>query len=127
MLVATLGIAQTRKVSDGEVKKVHRSAMLIDGHNDVTSATVDGLDLGPRRSEGHTDIVRMKEGGMTAQFFAAYVSVGSIERKDAAHRALQMIDTIRHDIVDEAPAGSHARVEGGGYTQGPQVRPDGGA
>jgi membrane dipeptidase len=96
-------MGQTRKVSDAEVRKVHKSALLIDGHNDVTSATVDGLDLGPRRNEGHTDIARMKEGGMTAQFFAAYVGVDSIERKEAAHRALQMIDTIRHDIVARHP------------------------
>jgi len=103
VLAATLGIAQTRKVSDAEVKRVHKSTLLIDGHNDVTSATVDGLDLGPRRNEGHTDIPRMKEGGMTGQFFAAYVAVGSIERKEAAHRALQMIDTIRYDIVEKHP------------------------
>lgn len=90
-------------ISDATVQKVHRSAVLIDGHNDVTSATVEGLDLGLRRNEGHTDAPRMKEGGMAAQFFAAYVGTGYIERKAAAHRALQMIDTIRHDIVERHP------------------------
>jgi microsomal dipeptidase-like Zn-dependent dipeptidase len=62
---------------------------LIDGHNDVTSATVRGLDLAQRRANGHTDIPRMKEGGMSAQFFAAYVAANHIDSGSAAHRALQ--------------------------------------
>ncbi len=95
-----LHAAGPRKVTDADVRKVHRSASLIDGHNDVTSATVEGLDLGARRNVGHTDIPRMKEGGMAAQFFAAYVGAGHIDTKTAAHRALQMIDTIRYDIVE---------------------------
>lgn len=95
--------AQTREVSRAEANKVHRKAILIDGHNDVTSETVRGLDLAQRRTEGHTDIPRMREGGMGAQFFAAYVSAEHIDRGSAAHRALQMIDTIRHDIVGQHP------------------------
>jgi len=95
--------AQARRVSDAEVRKVHRSAILIDGHNDVTSETVRGLDLAQRRTEGHTDIPRMREGGMSAQFFAAYVAAGHIDSKSAAHRALQMIDTIRYDIAGKHP------------------------
>jgi membrane dipeptidase len=104
LICAAAPAAEPRKVSDAEVRKVHRSAMLIDGHNDVTSATVEGLDLGLRRAEGHTDIPRMKEGGMAAQFFAAYVGTSYIDKNGAAHRALQMIDTIRHDIVERHPA-----------------------
>lgn len=96
--------AEPRKVTDAEVRKVHRSAILIDGHNDVTSATVEGADLGIRRNEGHSDIPRMKEGGMAAQFFASYVATSYIDKNGAAHRALQMIDTIRHDIVERHPA-----------------------
>lgn len=95
--------AQSRKVTDAQVRKVHRGAILIDGHNDVTSATLRGLDLAHRRTEGHTDIPRMKEGGMSAQFFAAYVSTDYIGRNASAHRALQMIDTIRHDIAGNHP------------------------
>jgi membrane dipeptidase len=99
--------AQSRTVSDAEVARVHRSAILIDGHNDVTSETVRGLDLSNRRTEGHTDIPRMREGGMSAQFFAAYVAADHIDSKSAAHRALQMIDTIRHDIVGKHPIDFH--------------------
>ncbi len=100
---SVLFAAESRSVSEAKVRKVHRSAILIDGHNDVTSETVRGLDLAQRRANGHTDIPRMKEGGMSAQFFAAYVAANHIESRSAAHRALQMIDTIRHDIVAKHP------------------------
>ena len=96
--------AQTRKTwTDAEVMKVHRSAILIDTHNDVTSKTVEGFELGKQSADGHTDIPRMKQGGMTAEFFAAYVATGNMESNHSAHRALQMIDTIRHDIAEKYP------------------------
>lgn len=92
-----------RKVTDEEVMRVHRSALLIDTHNDVTSKTVTGFDIGPLATSGHTDVVRMKQGGMGAQFFAVYVSAGYVNSNHAANRTLQMIDTVRHDIVDGHP------------------------
>lgn len=78
---------------------VHNSAILIDTHNDVTSKTLEGFDIGKRSGEGHTDLPRMQAGGMGAQFFAAYVAASYAAENRAAHRALQMIDTIRTDIA----------------------------
>jgi membrane dipeptidase len=101
--IASQAFAQTRKVSDEELRKVHDSALLIDTHNDVTGETVKGLDIGPRRDKGHTDIPRLKEGGVGAVFFAAYVSTTFIQGNRSAHRALEMIDTIRHGIVERYP------------------------
>ncbi len=92
-----------RTVTDDEVRKVHQSALLIDTHNDVTSATVDGLDIGPLRKDGHTDLVRLKQGGVGATFFAVYVASSYTEGSHSANRTLQMIDTVRHDIVDRYP------------------------
>ncbi len=94
---------QKRAVTDDEVARVHQSAILIDTHNDITSATVAGLDLG-KPNDRMTDIPRMKKGGMGAQFFAAYVAASYVEGNRAGNRALQMIDTIRHDIVEAHPA-----------------------
>ncbi|MBE0659916.1 MAG: dipeptidase [Bryobacteraceae bacterium] len=96
--------AQTKRTwTDAEVMKIHNSALLIDGHNDVPSDTVDGLDLGPRRASGHTDIPRMKQGGVAAQFFVAYVAPTHINKGTSAHRALQMIDSIRTSIIARHP------------------------
>ena len=104
VLAATASLfAQTRTISDAEVMRVHRSALLIDTHNDVPSRTVDGFDIGPRASDGHTDIVRLKEGGVGAQFFAAYVDSEYVKGNRSAYRTLAMIDTIRHDIIGKYP------------------------
>jgi membrane dipeptidase len=102
LLVAVL-CAQTRTVTDAEVMRVHRAAMLIDTHNDVPTFTVDGEDIGARAGKGHTDIARLKEGGVAAQFFAVYVAAKFVEGNHSANRTLQMIDTVRHDIIDKYP------------------------
>lgn len=88
--------------------RVHRSALLIDTHNDVPSRTVEGFDIGSRASvgqiaAGHTDIARLKEGGVGAQFFAVYVAASYVNGNRSANRTLQMIDTVRHDIIDKYP------------------------
>jgi membrane dipeptidase len=95
---------QKRTVTDAEVMRVHQSAILIDTHNDITSATVAGLDIGKPNTGHMTDVERMKKGGMGAQFFAAFVAASYVEGNRSANRTLQMIDTIRHDIVEQHPA-----------------------
>jgi membrane dipeptidase len=94
---------QTRKVSDEEVMRVHRTAILIDTHNDITSRTVTGWDIGKPDSSTHTDLPRMRQGGMTAEFFAVYVGANYVRDNRSANRALEMIDTVRHDIIARYP------------------------
>src|SRR4026207_357688 len=91
--------AARRKVTEAEVQSVHRSALLIDTHNDVTSFTVEGFDIGSTGSKHHTDLARLKAGGGGAVVFAAYVGPEYAANRTSAIRALQMIDTIRTDIV----------------------------
>ncbi len=94
---------QPRTISDAEVMRVHRSTLLIDTHNDVTSRTVEGFDIGSHTGTGHTDIARLKEGGVGAQFFAVYVAASYVNGNRSANRTLQMIDTVRHDIIERYP------------------------
>jgi membrane dipeptidase len=94
---------QKRTVTDAEVARVHQSAILIDTHNDVTGRTVEGFDLGEPSTTTHTDIPRMKKGGMGAEFFAVFVAASYVEGNHAANRTLQMIDTVKHDIVEKHP------------------------
>lgn len=77
--------------------KLHREAIVIDTHNDITSPMADeGYDLGPRDKSGktQTDIPRMKEGGLDAEFFAIYVAADYAKKGGAARRALEMIDGV---------------------------------
>ncbi|MGH9722137.1 MAG: dipeptidase [Bryobacteraceae bacterium] len=99
LLAGAAASRSKRTVTDAEVMKVHKSAILIDTHNDVTSETVRGLDFGRRRDQGHTDLPRLKEGGVGATFFAVYVPGAYVQGNRAANRALQMIDTVRYDIA----------------------------
>lgn len=103
-LICTVGglVAQPT-VTDEQVRRVHRQALLIDSHNDVTSDTVKGLDIGRPRQAGHTDTGRLRQGGVGAVFFAAYVAASYARENRSAHRALEMIDTIRHDIIGAHP------------------------
>lgn len=93
--------------------KIHQSSIVIDTHNDVTSAILDdGFDLGQSgivngRIKTHTDIARLKAGGMGAQFFAVYVGKDFVNKKPeegggAARRALDMIDVV-YDQVKKHP------------------------
>jgi membrane dipeptidase len=103
LLTAQAPGRQKRTVTDEEVARVHKSAILIDTHNDVTSATVAGMDIGKSNPDHMTDITRMKQGGMGAQFFAVYVASSYEEGNHSANRTLQMIDTVRHDIIAKYP------------------------
>ncbi|MGE0131005.1 MAG: dipeptidase [Blastocatellales bacterium] len=77
--------------------KLHREAIVIDTHNDITSAITDqGFDMGARDTSGRTqtDIPRMKEGGLDADFFAIYVSASYARNGGSARRAMDMIDGV---------------------------------
>ena len=76
--------------------KIHRSAIVVDTHNDITSMMIDdGYDLGmPSIGKYHTDLARMKEGGLTAEFFSVYVDKKFAKEGGSARRALDQIDLV---------------------------------
>ncbi len=103
LLVAT-AFAQGQKPDPADVARIQRSAILIDTHNDVTSRTVNGFDIGSTGKGGHTDIARLGAGGVGAVFFSVYVGADFAKKGQSAHRALEMIDTTLHDIEARYPA-----------------------
>jgi membrane dipeptidase len=85
------------KLTD-EALKIHRDALLIDGHNDLPWQFRKHDDFGFRTFDIarpqpllHTDIDRLKKGGVGAQFWAAYVEADS---KHAVKETLEQIDVI---------------------------------
>lgn len=54
--------------------KIHRRAILVDTHNDIPSTAIDGGFLfdQPLKPRTHSDLQRMAEGGVDAQFFSIW-------------------------------------------------------
>lgn len=93
---------------------------VLDGHNDVAWALrkqvgydLDARDLAVSQPLLHTDIPRLRAGGLGAQFFSVYVP-GTLPPGDAVAATLEQIDCV-HRILDRypndfAPARSAAQV-----------------
>jgi membrane dipeptidase len=92
-------VGQTKKTwTDAEVLKIHNEAYLVDLHNDVPMITVTGKDFSQRGAGNHTDAIRMREGGMGGQFFAAFVPTSYVATNSSAHQAIRLMDSIKEDI-----------------------------
>ena len=91
-------------------ERLHRQSIVIDTHNDITSPLLDdGFDLAMRgddpkaKIKTHTDLRRMKAGGLGAEFFAVYVGKEFVNKRPsegggAARRALDVIDVVKEQI-----------------------------
>lgn len=108
LLISVTGLsAQTRTprttpVTQAEVDRITHSAILIDTHDDIPSRTVDGYDIATPNKKGQTDLPRMK-GFLGAEFFAVYVGAEYTVGNHSANRALQMIDTVKTDVLAAHP------------------------
>ena len=52
---------------------LHRASIVIDAHNDVLISTImEGRDISRPLTNGHTDLPRLLEGGIDAQFFSVW-------------------------------------------------------
>jgi membrane dipeptidase len=82
--------------------KLHRESIVFDGHCDTLLRVLDGqLRLGERSENGHLDLPRMKEGGVTAQIFACFVRRQFIPARATAE-ALRIVDTFYEEMASNA-------------------------
>jgi len=90
--------------------RVYREAIVIDTHNDMPSRMLDdGYDPDVRHppgfgaGEGHTDLPRLVESGLTAEFMSAWIDAPYAGRPGASfERAMQHVGAIR-TWVDRHP------------------------
>jgi membrane dipeptidase len=105
LLFASVSAAQSSKrqpvVLTDEAKAIHREALVVDGHNDLPDQFREKKDLSfrsfdiSRPQKGlHTDIPRLREGGVGAQFWAAYVPVSTRKSGTSVKLCLEQIDVI---------------------------------
>jgi membrane dipeptidase len=90
-------------ISD-RARRIYRDAIVIDTHNDLITKVLDeGYDPGVRHSpaQGHTDVPRLIESGITAQVLAAWIDAPYAQRGPGVsfERALRYMDEI-HALVD---------------------------
>jgi membrane dipeptidase len=81
--------------------RLHRDALLIDGHNDLPWAlrqqaglAFRDIDLTRPQPKFHTDLQRLKKGNVGAQFWSAYVPVSTAKKGAAVTTTLEQIDVI---------------------------------
>lgn len=86
--------------------RVHRTGLLIDGHNDLPwqvrklgNSSFDQFDIAQIQSRVHTDIPRLRRGGMGAQFFAVYVPPETARDGTAASMAREQFAIIEAMIA----------------------------
>lgn len=87
--------------------KIHKKAIVIDGHNDIPSPMVDEdfnlstNSVGKFHRDGdpfHTDLERLKKGGITAEFFSIYTSGADYQKGGKMRRAMDLIDATMREI-----------------------------
>ena len=100
-LVAS-AFADDPPVVSERARKVHDSGLLFDGHNDLPwrlrkagDVTFTKLDIAKRLPDGHTDIPRLRQGGVKAQFWSVFIPS---EQPNPARTVTQQIDLVRRMI-----------------------------
>ncbi len=89
-----------------KAKAVHHAGLLLDGHNDLPwrlrkdgDVSFTKLDIRNRLDSGQTDIPRLREGGVKAQFWSVYIPS---EHKDPARTVTEQIDLV-HRMIEKYP------------------------
>lgn len=87
-------------------KKLHQRSLVIDGHNDMpweirsqASSNFDKLDISQVQKTMHTDIPRLREGGVGAQFWSVWVPVETGYRGEALATTLEQIDLVKRMVA----------------------------
>ena len=91
-------------------QKLHAESLVIDGHNDLpwelrrkdAGASFREIDLLRPQKALHTDIPRLRKGGIGAQFWSAWVPTDTVKKGTAVKTTLEQIDVI-HRMVKQYP------------------------
>jgi membrane dipeptidase len=90
-------------------QKLHASSILIDGHNDLpwiirTKARFrfEEHDIAQRLDHDHTDIPRLRSGGVKGQFWSVYVPANLARRGGAMRATMEQIDLV-YRMVERYP------------------------
>lgn len=91
-----------------EALEIHHSGMLFDGHNDLpwamrrrANSSFDNVDIS-KPTDFHTDIDRLKKGGLKAQYWSVYVPVSTMAAGNSYVTTLEQIELV-HEMCKRYP------------------------
>ena len=89
-----------------EARELHASTLLIDGHNDLpweirkqARGQFDKLDISKPQKSLQTDIPRLREGGVGAQFWSVWVPGETAKRGEALSTTIEQIELVKAMIA----------------------------
>jgi membrane dipeptidase len=92
-----------------EALAIHRQALLIDGHNDLpwelrtrADSGFEKFDVSKSQPKLHTDIGRLRKGGLGGVFWSAYVPADTVRTGNSLQQTLEQIDLV-HRMVRRYP------------------------
>jgi membrane dipeptidase len=98
--------ARLKVVLTDEALRVHRESFVFDGHNDLpwemrtkVGGSFDNRDIAKPQPAMHTDIPRLKQGGVGAQFWSVYVPAEAAKTGKALQQTLEQIELVKAMIA----------------------------
>jgi membrane dipeptidase len=95
-----------RVVVSDEARRIHRGAILIDGHNDLpwklrseAGGSIDKFDLAGSVPQFDTDIPRLRAGGMGGVFWSVFVPAETDKTGTALRDTLEQIDLVQRMVA----------------------------
>lgn len=92
-----------------EAREIHARSYVFDGHNDLpwqvrekASRSFDALDISQPQPGLHTDIARLRAGGVGAQFWSVYVPSRTVASGAAHQMTLEQIEIV-HAMIERYP------------------------
>ncbi|MEI9894180.1 MAG: membrane dipeptidase [Chthoniobacter sp.] len=96
-------------------RRLHGESPLLDGHNDLPfqlrKLGFSEVDLRQEQTRVHTDITRLRAGGVGGVFWAAYPN-SRLSKETALIHTLEAFDII-YQMLDTYPGGSGTGLDGG--------------
>lgn len=88
-----------------KAKALHKTCLVCDGHNDLpwtvrqqANSSFDEADIAKPYPKFHTDIPRLRKGGVGAQFWSVYAPTDTIADRRSAHFVMEQIDLVQRMI-----------------------------
>jgi membrane dipeptidase len=97
-------VARANETLEQKAARVHQRAIIVDGHDDIpTELFMTGKDIGDATPPTHTDLAKLKAGGLTGVFFSIFVE-GDLAEKPTVigggslRRAIDLVDVTYRQV-----------------------------